>query len=132
MLTIEPKAGGKVGGGKSPDELIDEMAEHLLSKLPEELTREEGNKDLFTCGKDGLMASLTTNLLQEMERYNKLLKTIKVSLNSTRNAIKGLEVMSEDLDSMYKSMMINRVPEMWSRIAYPSLKTLASWYENLI
>jgi len=39
--------------------------------------------------------------------------------------------MSEDIDSMYKSMLNNKVPEIWAFHAYPSLKPLASWFENL-
>jgi len=39
--------------------------------------------------------------------------------------------MSDELDRMYQSFLNNKVPENWSEIAYPSLKPLASWIENL-
>jgi len=32
---------------------------------------------------------------------------------------------------MYKSMLNNKVPELWASFAYPSLKPLSSWVENL-
>ena len=38
--------------------------------------------------------------------------------------------MSEDIDRMYKSMLNNKVPDLWSFHAYPSLKPLSSWIEN--
>lgn len=56
---------------------------------------------------------------------------MKKSLAELQNAIKGLAVMGEDLDMMYKSMLNNKVPEMWADKAYPSLKPLSSWVENL-
>lgn len=39
--------------------------------------------------------------------------------------------MSDELDKMYQSFLNNKVPENWSEIAYPSLKPLSSWIENL-
>lgn len=39
--------------------------------------------------------------------------------------------MDEELDRMYKSMLNNKVPELWATYAYPSLKPLSSWIENL-
>lgn len=54
------------------------------------------------------------------------------SLRVLKNAIKGLAVMSEDLDLMYTAMLQNKVPKLWSDKAYPSLKPLGSWVENLV
>lgn len=56
---------------------------------------------------------------------------IAKSLDNLKKAIKGLAVMDDDLDKMYKSMLNNKVPEMWATYAYPSLKPLSSWMENL-
>lgn len=39
--------------------------------------------------------------------------------------------MSEELDQMYNYILINKVPERWAENAYPSLKPLSSWVENL-
>ena len=77
------------------------------------------------------LPSLTTFLLQEMERFNKLISVISSSLDTLKKAIKGLAVMGEDMDKMYKSMLNNKVPELWAFHAYPSLKPLSSWIENL-
>lgn len=40
--------------------------------------------------------------------------------------------MSEVLDKMYIKIMNNKVPANWERWAYPSLKPLASWFEDLL
>jgi len=39
--------------------------------------------------------------------------------------------MSGALDSMYNSLQINQVPTLWAAKAYPSLKPLASWFNDL-
>ena len=40
--------------------------------------------------------------------------------------------MSEELDLMYSSFLKNKVPQNWIDVAYPSLKPLGSWFEDLI
>lgn len=50
---------------------------------------------------NGLYPSLTTVLLQEMEKFNKLLKIIRSSLAELKDAIGGFVVMSDTLDKMF-------------------------------
>lgn len=78
------------------------------------------------------MDSLSTVILQEVARFNKLLTVMRASLEEIQKAIKGLVVMSSELDSMYISMLNIQVPENWSKVAYPSLKPLMSWFRDLI
>ena len=40
--------------------------------------------------------------------------------------------MSEALDAVYNSFLNNTVPEMWANAAYPSLKPLGSWVQDLV
>jgi hypothetical protein len=42
---------------------VDEIAEKIESELPELLTREGSNKEIFHISKEGLMASITIFLL---------------------------------------------------------------------
>jgi len=87
---------------------------------------------LFVAGPGGLIASLSTVLLQEMERFNKLINVISHSLEDLQKAIKGEIVMSQELDNMYSSFINGQVPELWAKVAYPSLKPLFSWFNDLI
>lgn len=40
--------------------------------------------------------------------------------------------MSEALEKTLYSISINQVPKVWEKKAYPSMKPLASWYEDFI
>ena len=40
--------------------------------------------------------------------------------------------MSSDLDAMYSSLMTNRVPLLWEKVSFASLKSLASWAADLV
>ncbi|KAL8563605.1 Dynein heavy chain 1, axonemal [Nucella lapillus] len=64
-------------------------------------------------------------------RYNRLLAIIHQSLRDLLKAVKGLVVMSQDLDNMADSLYMNTVPAKWAGKAYPSLKPLASWVIDL-
>ncbi|KAK7107431.1 hypothetical protein V1264_015364 [Littorina saxatilis] len=75
--------------------------------------------------------SMNTVLMQEVIRYNRLLSTIHQSLRDLVKAVKGLVVMSQDLEKMANSLYMNTVPSQWAGKAYPSLKPLGSWVTDL-
>lgn len=68
--------------GKSPNELVMELAEQILDELPVCLRKEEGEKTLFQQNEEGLIPSLSTVLLQEMVRFKRLLDVIKLTLEN--------------------------------------------------
>ncbi len=82
-----------------------ELAIELEGQLPPLLDRANAKKDLFKTNEKGLMESLSTVLLQEIQRFNRLLLVMRSSLEELQKAIKGLVVMSSELDSMYLSML---------------------------
>jgi len=76
--------------------------------------------------------SLNTVLLQEMGKYNKLIKTIKSSLTELKDALAGLVVFSFESESILNQMGIGKVPVEWMKHSYPSLKALGSYLKDLI
>lgn len=66
-----------------------------------------------------------------MEKFNRMLKVMRNSILDLEKAIGGFIVMSETLDGMYLSYQNNVVPANWAKVAYPSLKPLASWFLDL-
>lgn len=40
--------------------------------------------------------------------------------------------MSSDLELLYKGVLDNKVPEIWHKAAYPSLKPLGSWIIDFV
>lgn len=40
--------------------------------------------------------------------------------------------MSLDLEKMYSSFLNQRVPEMWTKVSYLSLKPLGSWVKDFL
>lgn len=53
---------------------------------------------------------MNTVLVQEVVRYNRLLKVMKISLLNVKKALKGQVVMSEELEKVANSLFDNQVP----------------------
>lgn len=131
VLSIQPRVAGG-SGGLTPDEIVIGKSKELLGILPELLDKSTGHKELFQRNAQGLIPSFSTVLLQEITKFNRLLSTIKRSLEDIDQAINGFIVMSDILDAMYLCLQNNQVPKNWEAVAYPSLKPLSSWFLDLI
>ena len=70
-------------------------------------------------------------LVQETMRYNTLLRVISRSLERLQNALLGLEIMTPELETVSEDVFMNRVPQAWSAVTYPSLRALPSWLRDL-
>lgn len=77
ILDVQPRTGGGKEG-RTPDEVVYDLAGSLLATLPNPIALEKARADLFSTDQRGRVNSLTTVLVQEVDRYNHLLKIIKV------------------------------------------------------
>ena len=102
-----------------------------LSNLPAAMPTSTLKDHLKGDADSVILPSLTTFLLQEVTKFNNLLNVMKNSLVQLEMAIKGLVVMSQELDEMYTSFLNNTVPNLWKKVAYSSLKPLSSWIKDL-
>ncbi|XP_076748638.1 dynein axonemal heavy chain 7 isoform X2 [Xylocopa sonorina] len=126
LLTQETKETG--AGQVLQDEIVFKMANDILQKLPEDY-------DLASTLKKYPMSyeqSMNTVLVQEMGRFNKLLNHIRTSLENIKKAIKGLIIMSFELEDIYDAILTNKIPNLWQQYSYPSLKPLGSYVHDLL
>lgn len=122
LLSVQPRMVAEKGVEETPDQIVFKMAKDILSKLPPQLVQK----------KEVAIESLAIFRSQEVDRFIKLLRVMRSSLEFLQKAIQGLVVMSIELEKMFTSFLDSRVPENWENVAYPSLKPLGSWVTDLI
>uniref|UniRef100_A0A3B4FEJ7 Dynein heavy chain 6, axonemal-like n=1 Tax=Pundamilia nyererei TaxID=303518 RepID=A0A3B4FEJ7_9CICH len=86
ILDVSPRSSAQ-HGAKSNDDIVCELAELILAKLPERLDMDEAIDTLFIKDTNGHLNSLTTVLAQEADRFNNLLKVLRMSLITLQKAI---------------------------------------------
>ncbi|XP_059979997.1 dynein axonemal heavy chain 3 [Lagenorhynchus albirostris] len=125
LLTLPRQSGGS---GKSPQEVVEELAQDLLSKLPNDFDLELVVKSYPVVYGE----SMNTVLRQELIRFNRLTKVVRISLIDLGRAIKGQVLMSSELEDVFSSMLVGKVPAMWMAKSYPSLKPLGGYVADLL
>lgn len=124
LLELQPKT--LATAGASREEIMEKTAKSILSKIP----LPWNINDIIAKYPVMYEQSMNTVLIQEIIRYNSLLGVIHRTLQDLLKALKGLVVMSQELEAMSNSLFNNQVPTMWEKAAYPSLKPLAAWVRN--
>lgn len=67
-----------------------------------------------------------------MTRFNKLLNVIRDSLKEILKALKGLALLSTQLEEAFFNIFDGKTPIMWIAASYPSLKPLSGYVTNLL
>ncbi|CAH0561300.1 unnamed protein product [Brassicogethes aeneus] len=124
------KAYGETAGGSGgeTDKYLMGLTEELIEKIPNPFNIEV-SKAKFPID---YSESMNTVLVQEMERFNRLLKVVKASLQTMQKAIQGLVAMSPAVEALGTSLFLARIPTSWASVSYPSLKNLPNYVTDLI
>ncbi|KAG5500386.1 hypothetical protein JKF63_03478 [Porcisia hertigi] len=127
VLSLESRGGAGTASG-SREQLLAATATEISAKLPQMFDMGAFTSKYPTKYEE----SMNTVLVQEAGRYNRLLNFIHTCLTEFLKAVRGEVVMSAELEAVGSSFFVNSVPVSWSALAYPSLKPLSNWVEDLV
>ncbi|KAM8863638.1 dynein axonemal heavy chain 12 [Spinachia spinachia] len=127
-LLLTQGGGAKGGAGSGSDNALFDIANGILNELPANFDTEAALLKFPVLYEE----SMNTVLVQEMERYNTLCSTIRVSLQNLLKALRGLVVMDAELEAVAGGLMVGKVPEKWAKCSYPSLKPLGSYITDFL
>jgi dynein heavy chain len=130
LLNSVLKAYGEVQSGAigETDKYIMTLCSDILSKLPKPFDQEEAIRKYPVQYSE----SMNTVLVQEMDRFNKLLGAISSSLINMQKAIQGLVSMTPALEAFAASLLVARIPSSWAGSSYPSLKNLPHYVADFL
>ncbi|KAL2608324.1 hypothetical protein R1flu_026897 [Riccia fluitans] len=120
LVNLQPRTAGAVGGVKRED-IIDKVAQDLLSKIPMAFDLPVIKKEI------GIPTPVQVVLLQEVERWNKLITAMNYSLHQLRKALAGEIGMSKELDDLGTSVFNGQLPILWRKLSPQTEKMLATW-----
>jgi len=132
ILDIQPKEGGG-GGGLTREEIVVKIVDDLQTKLPPDYNGENVRQSIKALG--GLGKPLNICLKQEVDRMQKVLKTLRGACSSLKLAIAGTIVMSPELAGALDSLFNAKVPDGWAKVMPVSLLVevnIGVWFANMI
>jgi len=125
IISMATSSGGG-GGGLDREAIILETANSIQEKAIPELFDEYNIRKGF----NNNVSPTQTVLLQELERFNKLIIRMKSSIVELKRALRGEIGMNQDLDSLATALFNGFLPEMWAKIAPPTEKNLVNWIDH--
>mmetsp|Transcript_94413 Transcript_94413/g.252588 ORF Transcript_94413/g.252588 Transcript_94413/m.252588 type:complete len:503 (-) Transcript_94413:181-1689(-) len=126
-VSLMPRGSG--AEGKSPEETYCEIARDLEAKLPQEAFDLEQVMRRYPTDYN---ESMNTVLPQELLRFNKLYRVVFDSVVAVQKAVKGLAVMTPELEAVGTAFLDNKVPGNWKKVSYPSLKPLSGYVADFL
>jgi dynein heavy chain len=115
-----------VGGeGISREEFIENVTHDILQKIPEEYEVWKVRRFF-----QRVMSPTVVVLLQELERFNTLIATMRRTLTQLLKALAGDIGMDAVLDNVAYSLYNGQLPNAWRRLSPATCKTLGGWIEH--
>ncbi|XP_072375297.1 dynein axonemal heavy chain 10-like, partial [Diabrotica undecimpunctata] len=124
LIDLQPQT-STTGVGISREEFIDNVAQDIIKKIPEEYEIWKVRRYF-----QRMMSPTVVVLLQELERFNKLIATMLKTLVQLHKALCGEIGMDSVLDNVAYSLFNGQLPTSWRKLAPATCKNLPGWLEH--
>jgi ABC-type dipeptide/oligopeptide/nickel transport system ATPase component len=129
IMDLQPRDGGTAGeDGQSPQERVESLIDSIMEKIkPVDFNLE----DIASAIVDD-RGPYQNVFMQECDRMNQLTSEMRRSLNELQLGLSGELQMSGNMETLFECLFLDRVPTNWTRLAYPSLRNLESWIDDML
>jgi len=126
ILDMQPKDSAGTGG-ETRETVVYKMSQELITKCPPEYNPHEVRERLVKLGREQPMNIF---LKQEVDRMNRVIKAVRVTLADLKLAIEGTIIMNENLRDALDSLFDGRIPPSWVKISWET-SSLGFWFSDL-
>lgn len=127
LFELQPRdSGASDGDAVSREDILKNLIEDIVDRLPEDYNMAE----IMARTEDRTPYIIVA--FQECERMNILVREIRRSLNELALGLKGELTITSDMELLDDSLFTDKVPDGWTKLAYPSLLGLHSWFADLM
>jgi dynein heavy chain len=123
LISLQPH-GGEGVGNMSREEFLDGMANDIQKIIPDDFDVHHVKRSM------DVPSPTQVVLLQELDRWNNLIRVMKSTLKDLRRALKGEIGMSQKLDELATSLMNGFIPSSWRSLAPQTEKNLSNWLKH--
>ena len=120
LVELQPRVGGKKTG-VSREEFIGGVARDIVGKIPDPFDIAVLKKEI------GVPSPTQVVLLQELERWNRVILAMRSSLRDLERALVGEIGFSSQLESLANALFNGQLPSMWAKLNPDTEKMLGSW-----
>ncbi|KAK7195889.1 dynein heavy chain [Novymonas esmeraldas] len=130
LIELMPRVSTVATGEETREVKLTRFTEEILVQIPapfdmKAVTRKETER-AEAGGYDAVQPTQVV-LLQEMERWNKLVQVMTTSLKELQKALAGVIGMSSELDELASALDNGQLPQSWRRYAPATRKNLGRW-----
>lgn len=127
IFDLQPRDSGSSSGvSVSREETVKLLLEEILDKIPDFFNVDE----LMTRVEE--RTPFVVVAFQEVERSNILFAEMKRSLKELILGLKGELTITTEMELLDECLLYDRVPSVWTKLAFPSMMGLQSWFANLL
>ena len=129
LIDLQPRT-ATAATGVSREEFIAKIAVDVKAQVPapfDLLVVRRRFEDIFQKRGEGDIGPTSVVLLQEVERWNRLVERMMRSLEDLARALAGEMGMSNELDELANALYNGQLPASWRKLAPRTLKMLGSW-----
>ncbi|EKX52600.1 hypothetical protein GUITHDRAFT_157080 [Guillardia theta CCMP2712] len=125
LIELQPRtsAGSE---GATREEVVGAVANDIVSKIPELFDMPKLRKTLPSPSPTQVV------LLQELDHWNRLLRTMSSSLKTLLRALSGEVGMSSTLEELSTALFNGVLPGSWSKLTPQTEKSLGEWVEMFL
>ncbi|XP_061653101.1 dynein axonemal heavy chain 11 [Phyllopteryx taeniolatus] len=116
--------------GEGASGTLEEKVKIVLDEVLEMLPEQYNLTDITA--KTGERSPYILVCFQECERMNMLISEIGRSLKELDLGLRGELAISPEMEKLQAALFLDNVPDVWTKLAYPSTYSLAIWYNNML